>query len=133
MEDKADKQQEFIELRAKGNSFDRIANRLSVSKGTLITWSRTYQQEVGNMMSLEREAMAEQYKITRAHQLGLYGEQLGKVREEVKKRDLSDVPTEKLVNMEIKLLEAINNLGVRVVLKDGRDTWDMLGPEEWEA
>lgn len=32
MENKADKQLKFIELRAKGNSFDRISKKLGVSK-----------------------------------------------------------------------------------------------------
>ncbi len=36
MENKADKQLKFIELRAKGNSFDRISKKLGVSKNTLI-------------------------------------------------------------------------------------------------
>lgn len=42
MEDKTDKQQQFIELRAKGNSFDNIVKKLKVSKGTLISWSKNF-------------------------------------------------------------------------------------------
>ena len=42
---------------------------------------------------------------------------VGKVREELSKRDLSDVSTEKLLNMELKLLDAVNNSGVNVTFK----------------
>ena len=133
MEDKTDKQNEFIELRAKGNSFDRIANRLKVSKGTLIGWSKEYQQEVSNFSAMERETLAEQYRTTRNHQLALFGEQLQKVRLEIQKRDLGDVTTDKLVNMEIKLLDAINTLGVGVVLAGDEDMFKLAKEQKWEA
>ena len=41
-----------------------------------------------------------------------YGEQLSNIREELLKRDLSDIKTEKLIEVEIKLLEATNALHI---------------------
>jgi transposase len=40
MEDKNVVKQQFVELRSKGNSYDRIASKLNVSKSALIEWSR---------------------------------------------------------------------------------------------
>ncbi len=116
MINKTDKQQGFIELRAKGNSFDTIAKQLEVSKGTLINWSRDLEDEIQNYSALELDALKEKYLISKKHQIQSYGEQLATVREELSSRDLSDVKTEKLIEVEIKLLEAINKLGITTTL-----------------
>ena len=57
-------------------------------------------------MSLLRDKLV----LTKKHQLEPYGEQLSNIREELSKRDLSDIKTEKLIEVEIKLLEAVNAL-----------------------
>src|SRR4051812_40751110 len=49
----------FIQLRASGWSFARIASEINVSKPTLIQWSRTYQFEIQNLRAVETEALAE--------------------------------------------------------------------------
>ncbi len=116
MINKTDKQQGFIELRAKGNSFDTIAKQLEVSKGTLINWSRDLEDEIQNYSALELDTLKEKYLISKKHQIQSYGEQLATVREELSSRDLSDVKTEKLIEVEIKLLEAINKLGITTTL-----------------
>ena len=116
MINKTDKQHDFIELRAKGNSFDTIAKQLEVSKGTLINWSRDLEDEIQNYSALELDTLKEKYLISKKHQIQSYGEQLATVREELSSRDLSDVKTEKLIEVEIKLLEAINKLGITTTL-----------------
>lgn len=135
MEDKTTKQSQFIESRAKGNSFDNIAKTLGVSKSTLIQWSKDYREDVDNMRAIEREALAEQYKITSHHQLEQFGIRLTKIREEVAKRDLSDVPTDKLITMEIKIAETVKNLGIGVTFNHyGYDRWKTSEVDEkWDA
>ena len=132
MINKTDKQQDFTELRAKGNSFDTIAKQLEVSKGTLINWSRDLEDEIQNYSALELDALKEKYLISKKHQIQSYGEQLATVREELSNRDLSDVKTEKLIEVEVKLLEAINKLGLTTVLtgegislKDFNTSWEI--------
>ena len=51
MMDEATKHQ-FIECRASGMSFDRIAEKLKVSKPTLINWSRDSSLEIQNLKAL---------------------------------------------------------------------------------
>lgn len=133
MEDKNEVQQQFIELRAKGNSYDRIASKLSVSKGTLIEWSKQLSVELGNQISLETDTKLEKYKIAKIHQLEIYGTQLIKIRQEIEKRDLKDVPTPKLVDMQLRLLNAVNNSGkLEVFFKAEGFTLDAL-TYDWEA
>ena len=135
MEDKSSKQDEFIKLRAEGNSFNAIAKKLKVSKSTLIGWSKDFQQEVDNAKAMEREAKIEQYQMSRLHQLEMFGEQLKQIREVVSQRTLSDVPTDRLITAEIKLLDAVNNLGMTTRFRVGDDEWKemMSGEKEWEA
>ena len=124
MENKNDKKDQFVELRAKGNSYDSIAKKIGVSKGTLISWSRDLKLEIQNYHNLEADALMEKYKMTKNSQLESLGAQLSKVREEVSKRDLSDIPTEKLVTMEIKLLETINNSEASSTILSTDDPWE---------
>ena len=59
-------QQKFVDLRARGRSFARIAEELQVSKRTLIEWSRKFQFEIQNQRAIELEALRERYQIGRA-------------------------------------------------------------------
>lgn len=132
MEDKHEVQQQFIELRAKGNSYDRIASKLGVSKGTLIEWSRRLSIDINNLRNVEIDALLEKYKMARTHQMETYGSQLNKIRDELEKRDLSTISTDKLVAMELKLLDAVNNTSGGVRFSSSEFVID-LPATEWEA
>lgn len=54
------------------------------------------------------DSLRDKLALTKKHQLESYGEQLSNIREELSKRDLSDIKTEKLIEVEIKLLEVVN-------------------------
>ena len=47
----------FVELRAKGWSYDRIAQELKVSKQTLIIWSKELACEIANLKAIELETL----------------------------------------------------------------------------
>ena len=96
-------QQRFIELRAQGLSYARIAKRLKVAKGTLANWNRELEGEIAQARAIELEALQEGFYLLKEGRIRLLGEQLKAVREELKTRSLSDVPTEKLVDMLLKL------------------------------
>ena len=135
MENKEDKRLKFIELRGKGNSFDRIAKELNVSKATLINWSNELKQEVGNYVAMERDAILERYKMTKKHQMELYGEQLTSIREELSKRKLDDIPTEKLLNMELRILDELKSVDRRIILTATEEDVPFSFEKEvqWEA
>jgi len=92
----------FIELRAQGLSFDKISKELQVSKQTLIDWSKNLQEEIRNLKAIELEALQEKYFLTQAKRLELFGERLKAIKEELDKRDLNDVPTDKLIELFLK-------------------------------
>jgi hypothetical protein len=97
-----DTKQRFIELRAKGWSFDKIGKELGKAKQTLIDWSKDLQDEIANRRALELEALYESYYLMRENRLQTFGAMLTKIKEEVESRDLSDVPTDKLLELLLK-------------------------------
>jgi hypothetical protein len=92
----------FVELRAKGYSFDKIAQELGKAKQTLIDWSKELQDEIANLKALELEALYEKFYLLKEHRLQNLGGILTKLKTEVESRDLSEVPTDKLLDLLLK-------------------------------
>jgi hypothetical protein len=92
----------FIELRAKGWSFDKIGKEIGKAKQTLIDWSKELQEEIANRKALELEALYEKYYLLKESRLQTFGGMLTKIKDEVERRDLSDVPTDKLLDLFLK-------------------------------
>ena len=111
-----DKEQ-FIELRAKGWSFDKIAKELGKAKQTLIDWSKELQDEIANRKALELEALYESYYLLKENRLQTFGAMLTKIKEEVERRDLSDVPTDKLLELLLKYNSQVREEIVEPVFK----------------
>lgn len=95
--------QQFIELRAKDESFANIAKKLNVSKPSLIKWSRELAGELSQAKAIEHDTLQKQYHASKRHRLIVLGRRLQKVREELDNRDLSDIPTERLIQLERQL------------------------------
>jgi IS30 family transposase len=97
-----DTKERFVELRAKGWSFDKIAKELGKAKQTLIDWSKELQDEIANRKALELEALYESYYLLKENRLQTFGVMLSKIKKEIENRDFSDVPTEKLLELLLK-------------------------------
>lgn len=94
----------FVELRSKGLSYDKISKELGVSKRSLIEWSRELQYEIANLRAVELEAILDKHLLAREQKLEMYRELLEKVRKNFLERDLSDLDTEKLFNLFLRLI-----------------------------
>ena len=92
----------FIELRAKGWSFDKIAKELGKAKQTLIDWSKELEDEIANLKALELEALYEKHYLLKESRVETFGKLVNKLKDEVMSRDLSDVPTDKLLDLLLK-------------------------------
>jgi hypothetical protein len=98
METSATKEK-FIELRAQGLSFDKIAGELHKSKQTLIDWSKELEEEIANLKAVELEALYEKYFLLKQNRLQTFGEILKRLRAELETRELANVPTDKLLDL----------------------------------
>jgi len=111
----------FIELRAKGWSFDKIAKELGKAKQTLIDWSKELQDEIANRKALELEALYETYHLQRESRLQAFGVMIAKIKEEVESRDLSDVPTDKLLELLLKYNSQVKEEIVEPIFKTSQE------------
>jgi len=101
--------QKLIEMRAKGYSYDRISKELGKAKQTLIDWAKELEDEISNLKAIELEALYDSYSLLKQNRIQNLGNLLSKVRKEIEERDLSDIPTDKLLALYIKLNEAVRS------------------------
>lgn len=98
----------FIELRAKGYSFDKIAKELGKAKQTLIDWSKDLQEEIANVKALELEALYEKYYLFKEGKIQKYGAILSKITSELEERDFSKVNTGQLLELYLLYFEKLS-------------------------
>lgn len=98
----------FIELRAKGWSFDKIAKETGKAKQTLIDWSKELQNEIANRKALELEALYENYYLLKEAKIKKYGAILSKITNELESRSFSNVPTGRLLELYLLYFERLS-------------------------
>lgn len=79
----------FIEMRAGGNSYAKIAQELGVAKQTAINWSKELKTEIANLRAIEMDALIRSNELHQAARLQLFGKVLNDLKRELDKRDLS--------------------------------------------
>jgi len=103
--------EKFIELRARGFSYDKIAEETGTSKPTLLKWSREYGNEIGYQQYFELNSLLAQYGLLRKGRVEGVSILLQAVIEEMKKRanteTLSRLPTDKLFSLYLALEERL--------------------------
>ena len=100
-------QRQFVELRAKGFSLSRCAKELGVSKTTLATWQHDLEAEIASLKAIELEALQEEFYLSKEARIRLFGEQIATLRQELATRDLSEVATDKLLELFLKWQQAL--------------------------
>jgi hypothetical protein len=113
--------EKFIELRAKSWSFDKIAKELGKAKQTLIDWSKELQDEIANRKALELEALYETYYLQRENRIQNFGAMLSKIKKEVESRDLSDIPTDKLLDLFLKYSNQVKEEIIEPIYKSSQE------------
>ncbi|MEI7728621.1 MAG: hypothetical protein WCO56_03585 [Verrucomicrobiota bacterium] len=96
-------QYRFVELRAKGWSFARIAAELNVDKNTLVVWSRKLHFQIQNLKTIEAEAFQEKCFAAAEARWETLAARLRGVQAELEKRDLSELSTQRLFTLEAAL------------------------------
>ena len=111
----------FIELRAKGWSFDKIAKELGKAKQTLIDWSKELQDEIANRKALELEALYETYYLLKEAKIKKYGAILSKITDELESRNFSNVPTGRLLELYLLYFERLSQEIVEPTYKSSQE------------
>jgi hypothetical protein len=111
---KAELKADFVQLRAKGLPYLRIAERLGVAKSTLANWNAELEAQIASARAMELEALQEEFFLLKEGRIRLLGEQLQRLRQELANRDLSSVPTDKLLELLLKYQAALKEEFVEV-------------------
>jgi predicted transcriptional regulator len=93
----------FIELRIEGKSFDEIAKELKTAKQTLIEWNKQFdvRDTIKVQKALKLNALVKQFEFDRMQRLKTNLEFSQKLHQELASRDLSQIPTPKLLDMAL--------------------------------
>ncbi|MGZ4901413.1 MAG: helix-turn-helix domain-containing protein [Halobacteriota archaeon] len=105
-----------FELRAQGKSYHAIAKEVGVRRQTVADWLSEHAEEVANYKSMELDALREACRMTKHARIESLRARYEQITAELDKRDFSDVPTAKLIELEIKTrTELADELGDRPV------------------
>jgi len=97
----------FIEMRAEGRTLSAIAKELEIAQNTAVNWSRELSEEIAAIEAFKAEEMIEKYRMTKEKRIEVYGNRLLAIQDELAKRDLSEVPTNKLFDMDVKCSKVV--------------------------
>lgn len=99
--------EQFIQLRAQGLSYDKIATELDISKPTLIKWNEECRNEIANLRFFEIESLITQYGLVKKAKIDSLAQMLNKAIQELKQRSFEDLSTKELLTIIFQLDEKI--------------------------
>ena len=92
----------FIELRAQGQSYGKIAEALHISKSTCTAWEQELQQEIAGREQEHLQELYSMYGMYRASRIKHLGDTLNRIDTALAEKDLSQLPAEKLLDLKLK-------------------------------
>lgn len=114
------KKQQFITMRIEGQSFEAIAKSLSISKSHLVEWNKETETRtaINEGLAIRLNDTVRTLEMGKQARLSAMLKTYKKVIEEIEKRDLSDVSTEKLIQLSVLLNQKINDQNISVEIGD---------------
>lgn len=115
---------QFVELRAQGKSLRTASDELKIGLQTAVRWERELKEQIENLKAMEINALLERHRLTVQAQIERYGVELARVDEELQKRDLKKVSTQKLYDIMIKLHTRVDGILPTFTLRDDDEIAD---------
>lgn len=101
--------EKFIQLRAKGFSFDKIAKQINTSKPTLLKWNQELENEIKMHIGFEMENICEQYRLSKLHKIETFTILLRNALDELQKRNFNSLRTKDLLPTISSLQSILKN------------------------
>jgi predicted XRE-type DNA-binding protein len=121
------KKQQFITMRVEGNSFEQIAKALSIEKPNLIQWNkeRETRKAINEGLAIRLNDEVRTLEMGKQNRLSAMLKIYKKVINEIEQRDLSNIATDKLIQLSVLLNQKINdqNNSVEIGENEGIVTW----------
>src|SRR5215813_1901567 len=116
---------QFLNLRAQGWSFARIADHLHVSKPTLLEWNRKHQSQIDSMKAACEHSAQENLQLSREQELERLNMFHTALRQELVSRSLKTISTEQIETLANELHLQIKKISgqppVGPLTKDGKE------------
>jgi len=122
----AEQKNQIAVLRAQDVSYLKIADKLKISKPTIIEAVKEMQNLILNLQSIEIEALKETLNLTHRYRLETLSKMLEKIKAEILSRDLKDIPADKLIELYMKIESNYSDLlsGLRFYYREKDDFFD---------
>ena len=105
-----DKRLRFVELRARGASYQDIADILHCAKSTLIKWNNELSDEITQYKDATKNDILYDYQVARDNRLRYFAELYRDIKNELSRRSFRTVPSDKLYAMLEKCSKHIDEL-----------------------
>lgn len=115
----------FIELRAKGYPYSKIAKELKVCKATLVVWNDELKDKIADLKGEQLEELYSNYYMLREARIKQLGETLNNINQALELKDLSELPTDKLLDYKLKYMSELK--GEFIELKETNTRMNLNG------
>ena len=119
-------QEIFIRLRAEGVSFDKISEKIEVSKPTLLKWSVDYSEDITREKFYYIQEMLSEYNLHRKQRIEKLLKLLDKVNTAIENKDLENENLLTLLKMKSELESDFKNILDNSYIEGDPE------PEKWE-
>lgn len=97
-----DKKAEFIELRAKGESYSKIASQLHISKSTCSSWERDLAERIAEQKEARLSELYTMYGMDKEARIKRLGDTLEDIDRALTKKNLEDLPADILLKYKLQ-------------------------------
>lgn len=113
-----DKQKKFLQFRASGMSFDKIAIELKTSKPTLIQWGRLFKDELNDMKFQSLATLKETYQYTVKAKYEQLLKHLNRLDEAIEAFDYSNATLKDLVMVRNDIIAQLEKIEKQTAFMD---------------
>lgn len=99
--------QNFIELRAQGYSYRKIAQILDISKDTCVEWNKNFHDAIDSCRKNAFSELIQKYILSKETQLKLISDTINRINEEIKNQDWKGINLSKLLQHQREYLNLL--------------------------
>lgn len=97
-----DKKVDFIELRAKGLSYAKVAEQLHISKSTCSSWEQELKAQIQERKEARLTELYTLYGMEKESRIERVGTALAEIDKALATKDLSELPADTLLKLKLK-------------------------------
>lgn len=98
---------EFVRLRAEGQSYDKIAEALHISKATCTAWERELKADIARLQQEGLNELYTSYGMAKEARIRRIGDTLQRIDTALEEADLTTVAPERLLDFKLKYTQAL--------------------------